>query len=51
MATDWGDIMGLMVVGGVTVKMAERLFPEKKQSRRKKKSKLTSSQKFYNSPW
>lgn len=54
MATDWGDLMGLVVIGGVTVKMAERLFPEKKQQvRRKKKNKcgLTSSKQFYNSPF
>lgn len=53
MSTDWGGVLGTVVMAGVATKMTQSLFnnPCAIKSSKKKKKRLTTSQEFFKSPW
>lgn len=55
MSTDWGGVLGTVVVAGVATKMTQNMFnnsPLSSPARKKTKKKtLTTSKQFFNSPW
>lgn len=57
--TDWSGLLGTVVIGGMAIKMTQSMFGNpcsnncnhSDSNKKKKKSNLTSSKTFFNSPW